>query len=188
MNFKEKIDELLSENLTENAFKLWNGINDMVPDIWDKPTSSTKKYHKRVDTGEVPSVAEHTFEMLYTGIKILSMFENVTKSGYFDAIILSIALHDILKYGPDGNRKHTLREHDKLIADTILGNPKIFSKIMNEKEFEILVDSLRFHSGRWSTDCNGSGFKFSDRCPEAMFTHMLDMLSTKDCLKVHLTG
>jgi hypothetical protein len=187
MSFKEKIDEILKEDLTENAFKLWIGINSQVPDIWKKPTSSTGKYHKK-DNGAVPSIGEHTFEMLHSAKKIISMFGAEKKSGYLDSLMLSVALHDILKYGSNGTRKHTINDHDKLIADEILGNPKIFLKIMNEDEFNNLVDCLRFHSGRWSTDSNIKNFKFSDRCSEAMFIHMLDMLSTKDCLKTPLTG
>lgn len=187
MNFKVKIDEILEKELTENAFKIWVGINSRVPDIWEKPTSSTGKYHKK-DNGSVPTIGEHTFEMLYAAKKVISMFGVNKKTGYLDSLMLSVALHDILKYGANGKRNHTLNDHDRLIADEILGNPKIFLKIMDENEFNNLVDSLRFHSGRWSTDSDMENFKFSDRCSEAMFIHMLDMLSTKDCLKIPLTG
>ncbi len=184
MNFKERIDELLKETLTGNAFKLWSGINNMVPNIWEKPTSSTGKYHKRADTGKVPNISEHTFEMLHSGKKVMKMFGSKEKTGYTDALLLSIALHDILKYGDKGTRKHTTNKHDKMIADNILGNPKIFLKIMSEDEFSMLINNLRFHSGRWSTDADIRNFNFSDRCPEAMFVHMLDMLSTNDLLKM----
>ena len=57
MNYKEKVVELLEKNMTEKGFKLWIGINNILPDIWDKPTASTLKYHKKLN-GEVPCNAE----------------------------------------------------------------------------------------------------------------------------------
>jgi hypothetical protein len=73
MNYQEKITKLLENSMTERGFKLWNGINSMLPNIWDKLTASTRKYHKRKD-GSVPCIGEHTFEMLYAAEKIMSMF------------------------------------------------------------------------------------------------------------------
>ena len=67
MNYKDKVSELLEKNLTEKSFKLWTGINRILPDIWDKPSSSTGKYHKKLN-GDVPSIAEHVYHMLYATI------------------------------------------------------------------------------------------------------------------------
>ena len=46
--------------------------------------------------------------------------------------------------------------------------------------FEKLYDSVRFHSGRWSTDFDVS--KFSNM---PFFIHTLDMLSTYNCLTTY---
>ncbi len=181
--YKEKINELMKSSMTERGYKLWYGINSKLPDVWDKSTSSTFKYHKRAD-GSVPSIAEHTFEMLYAGYKIISMFGVDLKTKDSDIILMSIALHDGLKYGEDGIRKHTLREHDSLMANVIENNKTVFLELYSESQVSDLIDSIRFHSGRWSKDADINTFNFNDRTPIAMLTHTLDMLSSKDCLKI----
>ena len=182
MDYEKRIEELLEKNLSENAFVLWSGINKKLPNIWKKYVASTLKYHKRAD-GSVPDIAEHTFEMLYAAVKVFRMFNPSKK----DSILLSIALHDALKYGINGkgkNGKHTFNDHDRLIADLVAGNEKTFRKILDEKEFKVLVESLRFHSGKWSTDVKDqNSFDFNDFSPEVLFLHTLDMLSSNDCLK-----
>jgi hypothetical protein len=47
LSYKDKISNLLKKNMTEKGFNLWNGINTILPESWEKPTSSTGKYHKK---------------------------------------------------------------------------------------------------------------------------------------------
>ena len=181
--YKEKIIELLKENMSEKSFKLWEGINRVIPDIWDKPTSSTGKYHKKRN-GEVPSNAEHVYQMLYSASKIMRLFNIEKNTPEADKVLFAIVLHDSLKYGLLGTRKHTDRTHDKQAADMISQNKKTFLKILNEQQFQTLEESVRFHSGVWSSDVpKDKTFNFKDYNPETLFVHILDMLSTADCLK-----
>jgi hypothetical protein len=182
MNYKEKIIELLQKNLTERAFKLWNGINSIVPDIWDRPTSSTGKHHKKLD-GSIPTQAEHVYQMLYSASKILQLFGINPLTAESDKLLLAIAMHDILKYGDMGNRPYTDNMHDKKAADMVASNKETFLKILTEEQFYTMESMIRFHSGKWSTDAKNREFKFDDHSPEVLFTHMLDMLSTYDCLQ-----
>ena len=119
--FKEKIIELLKNNMTESCFKLWQGINQMLPDIWELPTSSTGRWHKKMN-GDIPTQSEHVYNMLYAATKLFSMFDIQTKTRDSDTILLAIVLHDCLKYGKMGNRKHTDSQHDKEAADLVCQN------------------------------------------------------------------
>jgi len=182
----EKIKELTEKNMTEKGYKLWRGIDGILPKIWSKPTSSTGKYHKN-GYGEIPNIDEHVYQMLYSTIKILRMFNIETKTPESDSLIFSVILHDALKYGKLGTRKHTDYTHDKLGADMISENKETFCKIMSEEEFFRMEEAVRFHSGQWSTDAKNNGdFSFKQYNPETMFVHMLDMLSTADCLKTDM--
>ena len=184
MKFQEKIDELLKKNMTEKGFKLWLGINTLTTDIWNRPSSSGGKYHRKAD-GRVHDIAEHTYEMLYGGLKIIRMFNIKINTSRCDGLLFSIALHDILKYGEHGELKHTTGKHDQLVGDLIKGNFRTFQKSMDDADIVIMEESARFHSGRWSTDVkNRNNFNWSNFYPETMFVHMLDMLSTADCLKI----
>lgn len=182
MNFHKKIIELLENNLTEKAFKLWKGIDQRVPNCWDRLTSSTKKYHRKRN-GEVSTQGEHVYEMLYSAINIISLFSIELKTPDSDKILLSIALHDTMKYGMLGTRKHTDIHHDKLAADMVSSNKETFRKILSEEQFFVLEEAIRFHSGKWSTDAKYIEFNWKDYNPETFFIHILDMLSSKNLLR-----
>ena len=180
--FKERIFKLLEDNMTEKGFSLWRGINQRLPDIWNNPTSSTGKYHKKKN-GEVPVQAEHVYHMLYSTVKLFRMFNIKTKTTEADKMLFAIALHDSLKYGKMGNRKHTDYVHDKNAADMVSQNKETFQKILTEEQFFTMEEAIRFHSGQWSTDAKNQEFTFKNYNPETLFVHMLDMMSTADLIQ-----
>lgn len=178
--YLEKVDKILKKNLTEKSFDLWLGVRERISNkCWDKPTSSTGKYHQKED-GRVPSVIEHTWEILYTIDKIIQMFEgNLNK----DIIFLGAALHDAYKYGLVKSCTSTESRHDKIIADIIKNNQKTFLQVLNENEVKMLEEQVRFHMGKWSTDA-GKNFSYKDYGPLVIFLSTLDMLSSKNLLKI----
>lgn len=183
MNYKDKIVEILKKNMTEKGFVLWEGIDKMLPDTWNNPTSSTGKYHKKLN-GEVPSQAEHVYHLLYTTVKLFSMFNLEKCTQEADKMLFAIALHDSMKYGNMGTRKHTDCTHDKKAADLIGTNMETFLKIMTEEQFLVMEQAVRFHSGQWSTDVpKNKEFSFKDYNPETLFIHVLDMMSTADLIQ-----
>jgi hypothetical protein len=183
--FKEKIIKLLENNMTEKGFALWKGINSRLPDIWNNPTSSTGKYHQKKN-GEVPVQAEHVYHLLYSTVKLFRMFNINSKTTDADKMLFAVALHDSLKYGEMGTRKHTDAKHDKNAADMVSQNKETFQKILTEEQFFIMEEAIRFHSGQWSTDANKNNFTFKEYNPETMFIHMLDMMSTADLIQTDM--
>jgi hypothetical protein len=149
--FKDRICKLLEEHMTEKGFALWSGINQRLPDVWDNPTSSTGKYHKK-QNGDVPTQAEHVYHMLYSAVKLFRMFNIQSKTADADKLLFAVALHDSLKYGKLGTRRHTDYQHDKNAADMVSQNKKTFQKILTEEQFFVMEEAIRFHSGQWSTD------------------------------------
>ena len=183
MDFKEKVIDLLENNMTEKGFKLWKGINQMLPDAWNKPTSSTGKYHKK-QNGDVPVQAEHVYHLLYSTVKLFRMFNIQPNTSNADKLLFAVALHDSLKYGELGTRKHTSKTHDKDAADMVSQNKDTFEKIMTEEQFFVMEEAIRFHSGQWSTDVpRNKEFTFKDYNPETFFIHILDMMSTADLIQ-----
>jgi len=180
--FKDRIIKLLEENMSEKGFVLWDGINQRLPDIWENPTSSTGKYHKKMN-GDVPTQAEHVYHMLYSTVKLFRMFNIEKKTPDADKLLFAVALHDSLKYGELGTRKHTDYTHDKNAADMVSQNRETFQKILTEEQFFVMEEAIRFHSGQWSTDAKNKNFTFKEYNPETMFVHMLDMMSTADLIQ-----
>jgi len=183
VDYKQKIIDLLEEHMTEKGFKLWKGINSILPNIWEKPTSSTGKHHKK-HNGDVPTCAEHTYHLLYTTAKIMRLFGRNSKTPEGDTMLFACVLHDALKYGSLGSRKHTDNQHDKEAADMVASNRETFTKVLTEDQFYVLEEAIRFHSGQWSTDVpRDKKFTFSDYNPETLFIHTLDMMSTADLIQ-----
>jgi len=179
----QEIEKLLEKNMTAKGFSFWKALSERLPNIWERPTSSTGKYHKKAD-GTIPDQAEHTYQMLYAASKVSRMFNIAPKTPKMDMLMLAIALHDSLKYGKDGKRQHTDYKHDQAAGNLIKDNKETFQKLLTESQVGILEDAVRFHSGQWSTDVKSKKkFNFNDRDPIAMFVHTLDMLSTADALK-----
>jgi hypothetical protein len=187
MNYEDEMNELLKANMSEDGFRLWTAMSTKITSIWERPTSSTGKYHNK-DDGRVPTVVEHTYEMLYAATKVMRMYGAEPKSVDADIICLAIALHDAWKYGEKPNsRSHTANAHDMIAAEMLRKNKEIICQLYSVDKYDILEDSIRFHQGRWSTNVSDAdNFSFSDRHPYVHFIHILDMLSANNRLH-HLT-
>ena len=181
-NYKERIVDLLEKNMTEKGFKLWKGIDKMLPDIWSKLTASTMKYHKK-QNGDVQDIAEHVYQMLYAAIKIMKLFDINPNTYDADKLLFALALHDSLKYGNLGTRKHTDNQHDKEAADMVYSNESTFKRLLSDEQFQVMEEAIRFHSGRWSTDIRNKEFDWKNYNIETFFVHILDMLSTQDLIQ-----
>jgi len=182
-NYLEKMNRLLLRNMTDTGYAFWSAVIQKISTIWDRPTSSTMKYHKK-DDGRVPSVSEHTYEMLYSCVAIWRLFDVKPKTEIADVLLLSIALHDAFKYGEKPHiRKHTDKTHDKICADMINRGKGTFLKFLNENYVDVLEESVRFHSGRWSTDAD-ENFDFDKHHPFVLFIHMLDMFSANNLIHI----
>ena len=173
-----KMDTFLRRSMSEQAYETYRDIIGKLPDIWERPTSSTGKYHRRKD-GTVPTCAEHTYEMVVACAKVMRLFPLCKPpSSLADSLLLATALHDAMKYGADGDRTHTDNEHDKRMADWLKENLSVNSGVDNS----ILVEIVRYHSGQWSTNARKNDYSPHTCDGAVLFVHVLDMLSTANML------
>jgi hypothetical protein len=168
------------KHMTPEGYALLVSLLAELPDCMDRPTSSSGKYHQR-DDGSVPTIRQHTKEMLVHGLKKMRMSDYSA-----DELCFAVILHDALKYGWE-NGKHTItgprckKDHGQIVAefwaDRAKGSP-----------FNVLrVDhALLYHSGRWSaaTPCPLGWYFFDSTFMQLTYdVHDLDMLSANNCLK-----
>ncbi len=182
MNY-ETMNELLEQHMTEKGLAFWKAINSKIPPVWDKPVSSTGKYHNKKG-GYVPTLAEHTYEMIYSATKIYAMFGINKETVECDLLLIGVAIHDIVKYGNNNDRKFCDNAHDRLIANRIQEKRDIFIRHFSEEQVDILIEMVRYHQGKWSADAKGTDFDFKNFHPYTLFLHTLDMLSSRNCLKI----
>ena len=178
-----RVNVILERNMSEDGYKLWLELYRKIPPVWNRLASSTKKYHRR-ENGDVPSILEHTYEMLNSFTQIMSCMRIQPKSKDCDVVCLAIMLHDSLKYGINSPHyaAHTDKKHDRIIGNTIQLNKDKLRPVLNEQYLNTLEKITRYHSGIWSTDATAD-FSFKDYPQEVFLVHLLDMLSTRDCLK-----
>jgi len=176
-------DDLLKEHMSERGYKFWLVLKEKIDPVWDRLASSSMKYHKKKD-GRNPTIEEHTHEMLFAATKLLSMFNFKKKSQESDILLLSIVLHDARKYGKEPCvNNHTVKNHGKLMADSISMNRNHFLKIFDSENISTLEEAVRFHDGKWAVDAN-SKFDIESVKSTTFFVHILDMLSSRDLIKV----
>ena len=184
MSFEERIENLLQDKMTDEGFRFWKALYEKIPPIWNRLSSSSKRYHHD-DDGKTKTIGEHTFEMLNACSQTLRMFRINNKCKEGDLLLLSIFLHDAFKYGINDplNTKHTTSKHDNIVGNTIFAGRNKFLKLFDDKQVALIEHITRYHSGIWSTDVNSS-FSLKSLDPEALFVHILDMLSANNCLKI----
>lgn len=213
IDWNEKIFKILVQSMTPAGIELLKEIVAELPEVWNMKVSSSGKYHRKRKDGTVPTIAEHVYEMLFAAFDnqisspLIDMWRYSLNTLQADMIAFAIVPHDSFKYGPrsvdqlpgirgDGifvALKHTITQHDKLIADYF--QLKKFEVLRNhfganevgELMVKMIIQALRFHSGRWSTDAPAA-FAFGAFYPLTQFVHMLDMLSTRNLINVEDVG
>ena len=164
-------------NMTEKGYQILDEILADVPPIWDKPASSSGRFHH----GE--SVGEHTYAMLDAGLKIMSMYGYAKDTTGADVICMAVVLHDCRKYGEHGTSKHTVSHHDYLAGELVRVYFGELSEHLGVKMALELFHALTFHSGRWSYELEGDK---DTSVLDHRLTHLLhtvDMLESRGCLK-----
>ena len=181
-----KFDKILEENMTLEGFRFWKKLEEKIPNvIWEKLSSSSKKYHQD-ENGYVNTIGEHTFDMIYAAIKLVSIFNIEIKTKDCDLLLISVLLHDSCKYGLENPSEslHTYRNHDRLIGDLIKLKQEAFFKYFSNDEVYLLEQITRFHTGRFSTDWIKGETTWKKMDPKTLFVHFLDMASSRNLLKI----
>jgi hypothetical protein len=181
---KGKFNTLLERNMSKDGFRLLCAIDEKIPNIWNRPSSSTGKYH-RDENGYVLTILEHTYEMVYAASNIMRCLRIQPKTREADTMMMGIVLHDLCKFGVDDplHKLHTDKKHDRMMGNSVRLNKEKFKEVLTEQQVYKLEEMTRYHSGIWSTDA-GPDFTFKNREPETFFVHLLDMLSTNNLLKI----
>lgn len=178
MNRDSKIDNFLQSKLSNKYWNFWQTFTSDFNLPYEKASSSSGKYHLNT-AGKGHSVGEHTYEMLVAAESVLSLFGDSKQDQNYDIILLGIALHDIHKYGIRNTRDHTTSDHGHITAQEI--ERKGMALGLNNREVTLLAEIIRWHDGRWSSV--NPGRKPIEFTAATLFVHMLDMLSSRRCLR-----
>lgn len=162
MDYKEELLFYIESISTNSVRSIVKEILDKVPEtFWTKPSS--KNHHhpdERIEGGNVL----HSLRV----IKIVQLICDMTDMPIIerDEEIGAAAVHDVMKYGIDGNSNYILSNHAKIMANWILDN---FGGNVHARNISNIVAT---HMGKWETP------------PNSVTISQNDILKIADCLSV----
>lgn len=142
--------------------------------FWDKSASSTGKYHKEDENGQYGQVI-HTLRVIAVAEHLVRMADlsDIER----DILISAASLHDICKYGVDGQSEHTLSEHPQLVKSLWEMNLLILPKCEYDSQ---IIGTILQHSGRWG------GLPHPPATILGKLLHIADFISSRNNIDVDL--
>jgi HD superfamily phosphohydrolase YqeK len=172
---KLKILDFMS-SIQDNSIRSWTmSFMAHAPQaFWDKPASSSGKYHKPDENGTDGQVI-HTLRVCSI-IEHLVRMENIEEINR-DILISSAILHDICKYGIEGQSEHTLSEHPQLVRSLWEKNLLVLPHCDYDTR---IISAILQHSGRWG------GLPHPPPTHSGKLLHMADFIASRHNIEVDL--
>ena len=156
---------------------------------WNRPASSTIKYHPLNEKGGVETVYQHTKRVVAMAKMLLSndcfngnySYENENEfvlgepltQDDKDILIASAILHDSCKYGFDdpANEKYTKFEHPVLVKELLPSD--------NGGYWDRIAEAVSSHSGTWNTNKYSDVVLPTPKNKVAILLHQADWLASR---------
>ena len=174
MIFEKEFSYIKDKDIREDA-KYLIGI---LPDYYfEVDASSTGKYHPKYASGKgglsrhIKSAVKMANELLLDPC-IAKPYTDRDK----DLIILSLLVHDGLKYGKI-KEQYTRFDHPLLIRDFIDENKE--KLLMNNDDIEKVKNAVASHMGPWNTSNYSDVILPIPKAPMEKFVHMCDYLASR---------
>lgn len=172
------VNELLyiqDENLRNDAKYLVGNLPDY---FFQVDASSTGKYHPKYAQGDggltrhVKSACKFANELLLNPI-VGKPYSPRDK----DLIIISLLVHDGLKYGKGKKEKYTRFDHPLLASNYVKDSAQSLS--MNSEDIEKVASAVASHMGPWNTNSYSDVILPIPKAPMEKFVHMCDYLASR---------
>lgn len=156
------------------------------PYFWEKPSSSTGKYHPAQSNGD-GGLVRHTVAVATLAKRMCESF-GMKNGPERDAVIAACLLHDILKYGIGGGQ-YTTKNHDYEGATYVKNLAEEYMQKFQRRipEVKKIIEGVAWHMGPWTDDMGGTRplKKFPEEYePHMMIVHLADNTSAEK--NIHL--
>jgi HD superfamily phosphohydrolase YqeK len=163
-------------SISNDSIRSWTmSLMTLAPQaFWAKPSSSTGKYHKEDENGEYGQVI-HTLRVIAVAEHLAKMVDlnDLEKN----ILISAAALHDICKYGIEGQSEHTLSEHPQLVKSLWEKNLLVLPKCEYD---HLIIGTILQHSGRWGS------LPLPPSTKLGKLLHVADFISSRNNIEVNL--
>jgi hypothetical protein len=145
------------------------------PLFFEKPGSSTGKYHPYTDLGR-RGLLRHTRTAVNVAqlLRTINLFE--LSEHEQDIAIAALILHDSCKYGVHFESEYTVHEHPLLVKELVPNRTFIEEDLDAWNE---ICDAISTHMGQWTTDKRSTITLPKPKTNIQKFVHEADYLSAK---------
>ena len=156
-------------------------VSELPDYFFEIEASSTGKYHPKFASGK-NGLVRHTKVAVRIAYELmenpaLNNFTNREK----DLIIMSLILHDGLKYG-NPKEKYTRFDHPLISSSFVRENKDKLS--LSDKDIEFVCSAISTHMGNWNIDYNGNEVLPKPKNKYQRFVHMCDYLASRKVINV----
>ena len=174
--FEQEFNYIKDDDIKKDAIYLISNLPDY---YFELDASSTGKYHPKYAAGK-GGLSRHIKAAVKFAVEILS---NPSIGGIYtdrdkDLIILSLLIHDGLKYGKEYRKgDYTKFDHPILISDFIEENKDKLN--MTEEDIKKVRGAVASHMGPWNTSQYSDVTLPIPKAPMEKFVHMCDYLASR---------
>lgn len=144
--------------------------------FWSDGASSSGKYHPAFSQG-LGGLVRHTKAVVMFAEELLRMSSYMYLTDeYKDYVIAACILHDTCKYGIGEFAKEEYKNHSRNAAKAF---KEFCEQVMDYQPSEFLLQAMRSHMGRWSTEREDRPFTPIDRC-----VHMADYMASRNFIDI----
>lgn len=162
-----------------------NALASCFKDVWEKPASSTMKYHPLNEDGGIETVLQHTKRVVLMASMLLEnecfMEGSTLTDDDKDILIASAILHDSCKYGLEApaSEKYTKFEHPILVGKLLPSD--------NGGYWDRIVEVVSSHSGFWNTNKYSEVTLPTPKTRLQILLHQADWLASRKNVQVYST-
>lgn len=170
--FNEELSSITDEAVREFAAAVLESLPGY---FWEKPSSSTGKYHSPVTNGRgglvihVKMAVKAANELV--GLEMWELGETEK-----DLVRCAVLLHDGLKYG-DGSSQYTIFEHPVLMASYIMQDR--WEEYLPSAVRKEIAEMIASHHGQWNTSKKTKAILPKPVTKAQMLVHLADYIGSR---------
>lgn len=181
--FEKEFSYIMDNDIRKDAMYLISALPDY---YFIVDASSTGKYHPKYASGK-GGLSRHIKSAVKMAVELLN--DPCISKPYTDRdrdlIILSLLIHDGLKYGTV-KEEYTRFDHPILIRDFVEENKE--NLLMNSDDIEKVKNAVASHMGPWNTSKYSSVILPIPKAPMEKFVHMCDYLASRRFINLDFDG
>lgn len=160
-------------------------LSEYTPAYWYvEGASSTGKYHPEFASGD-GGLMRHSKAAMAIGNELLlnPLFGDKFNDHQKDLLLISLLIHDLLKYNYPNKEEYTRFDHPILMANYVMDNYELWD--ISKEDAEYMAEVISSHMGPWTTSQYAKGVELPVPQSDAqIFVHLCDYLASRKLINI----